>query len=68
MIIVQTDRTFSAYYRTNRRVRWNYSEYAGCWETLERAIEEIESTVDGQRAEYMIENMITGETHKGFIN
>lgn len=69
MIVGHTDRIYIAYYRTNRRVRWDYAEYAGRWETLERAIEEVRERLNGQRGEYRIVNVFTSEkAAQGFAN
>lgn len=38
MCMEQTDRIYSAYTRTNRRVRWQYAQYNGRWASVEEAI------------------------------
>ncbi len=67
-MMIETNRTFKAYARTNRKVRWQYSEYCGRWESKERAIAEVMERYEGERAEYRIENMETDEVETGFLN
>lgn len=67
MIIIQTDRIYSIYARTNRKVQWRYAEYCGRWESIDRAIEEVKSRYT-EKVEYRIEDF-DGEVIKtGFIN
>ena len=33
MIVVKTDKIYCLYVRTNRRVKWQYAEYGGRYET-----------------------------------
>lgn len=67
MTIIQTDRIYSIYARTNRKVQWRYSEYCGRWESINRAIEEVKARYT-EKVEYRIEGF-GGEVIKtGFIN
>ena len=35
MVVVKTEKIYCLYVRTNRRVRWQYAEYGGRYETAE---------------------------------
>jgi len=65
MIIVQNERRFAVYYRTNRRTQWRYATYAGRWESLERAIAEAKDRLAKQVGEYRIEDASTDNIHTG---
>lgn len=67
MIIVQDERRFAAYFRTNRRTQWRHSTYAGRWETVDRAVAEVKDRLAGQRGEYLIEDGRTDEKHTGML-
>ena len=63
MIVVETDRIYAIYVRTNSHCQWKYSTYGGRWETPERALEIAKSHMN-EPFEYLIENIETGETVK----
>lgn len=67
MIIIKTDKIYSLYVRTNRRVRWRYSEYGGAYATIEEAIAAAKKHFDNTPFEYLIENTNTNETINGSI-
>lgn len=67
MIQIETDRIMIARARVNRRVRWPYAEYCGRWKTVEEAVEHVREYAAGRRAEYQIENMMSGEIVTGFV-
>ena len=41
MIVIQDNRPYSIHYRTSRRTRWQYAEYAGRYASPEDAVEEL---------------------------
>ena len=61
-------RTYAIYVRTNRRVKWQYAEYRGRWSSVEEAIEEAKSLMNGEPFEYRVENIGTDEVFTGFVN
>ena len=67
MIVIQDNRLYSIHYRTSRRTRWQYAEYAGRYASLEDAVEELRRRLDSQPAEYLIHNMATDEEVVGTI-
>lgn len=69
MIIVETDRIYCIYVRTNRRTKWQYAEYGGRYETVEKAIEKMIEHMGDTPYEYRIENMNDDEVvATGFMN
>ena len=68
MIIVETDRIYVLYTRTNRRVRWCYAECGGRYRSIEEAIESAKKHYGDTPFEYSIENMATDEETTGFVN
>lgn len=66
MIVIETNRVFAVYVRTNRRVRWQFAEYCGRWESLERAISEAKARTHGT-FEYRIEDMSTGKIYQQVV-
>lgn len=56
IVIHETERIYIIRTRTNRRLRWQYADYQGRWETPEKAIEVAKERVSG-RFEYQIELM-----------
>ena len=60
MIVISDDRVNVIYTRTNRRVKWQYSEYC--------AIKHAKEYYGDQGFEYRIENMETDEVTTGFVN
>lgn len=68
MIVYTTNRVKVIYTRTNRKVKWAYSEYCGRWETEEEAIEKAKEFNGNQPFEYRIEDMETDEVMTGFVN
>lgn len=68
MITIETDRVFSLYIRTNRRVKWQYAQYGGRYETVEKAIETAKKHMGETPFEYLVENF-EGETlTTGLVN
>lgn len=68
MIVVETDRVYAIYTRTNRRVRWQYADYQGRQETPEKAVEVATERIT-EPFEYWIEDITTGEmVTTGFVN
>ena len=65
MILIKTDRVYVAYARENRHVRWCYADYCGRWATMDEAIQKVKDMYDNS-VEYMIFNMETDETVRGF--
>ena len=68
MIIVETNRIYALYVRTNRRVKWQYAEYGGRYETEEQAIDAAKKHFGDTPFEYSIENIDTDEITTGFVN
>lgn len=68
MIIIGNAPQYALYYRTNRRVNWRYATYAGCYETIEAAIESLKKHMPGQEVQYMIEDTKTGKIIIGDIS
>ncbi len=68
MIIINDNRPYAIYYRTNRHARWRYSVYAGRYETPEEAVKQLIERLNGMRAEYEVQTL-SGEIIKtGFVN
>ena len=68
MIIVETDKVWVLYVRTNRCVRWQYAEYNGRYRTAEEAIKAAKKHYRDTPFEYRIKNRATNETITGFVN
>jgi len=69
MIIIDTEnKIWVLYTRVNRRVKWQYSEYGGRYESVEKAIEAAKKHYGSEGFEYCIENLFTDEEVKGFVN
>lgn len=66
MITVETDRIYSIYTRKNRRVKWQYADYNGRWETPEKAIEIAKHRIHGN-FEYRIEEIGGTTVETGII-
>lgn len=66
MIIIETNRIYSIYTRTNKRIQWRYADYQGRWETPEKAIEIATQRVNGD-FEYIIEDMEGNLIKTGYI-
>ncbi len=66
MIVCETDRIYSVYIRTNRQVQWQYAEYIGRWETVEKAIEIAKQRVK-EPFEFRVEDF-DGVVAVGFAN
>lgn len=59
---VPLPRVWATYSRTNKRVQWRYSEWAGLWASPEEAEEKIrEHYAAGQKVQYRCENRATDE-------
>lgn len=67
MIVVETDRIYSVYVRQSRRIKWQYADYNGRWETPEKAVQIIKERYGG-RAEYLIQTLDGETVATGFIN
>lgn len=61
MIVIQNAKKYAIYCRTNRRVKWQYSKYAGCFDSIEEGIESIKTHLPGQSFQYLAQDMDTGE-------
>ena len=68
MIAIETDRIYVISCRTNRRVKWAYSDYCGRYSTKEEAIDKAKDIYGDTPFEYNIENWDTDEVETGFIN
>ena len=68
MIIINDNKIYVLYVRTNRRVKWRYSEYGGRYESVEKALQSAKEHFNGQWFEYQIENMETDEIITGQMN
>ena len=68
MIVIETNIIYALYVRTNRRVKWQYAEYGGRYETLEQAIDAAKKHFGKTPFEYRIENIDTDEITTGFVN
>ena len=68
MIIIETDKIYCLYVRTNRRVKWRYAEYGGRYETVEKAIDAVKERFKNERVEYLIESLDDDSSVQGFIN
>lgn len=66
MIIVETDRIYCIYTRTNRHIRWKYAQYGGRYESPEKCIEEAKKHC-ASGTEYLIETMDGERVAVGFI-
>lgn len=67
MIVIENAPRYAVYCRTNRRVRWKYATYAGSFDTIEAAIEDIKKHQPGQPFQYLAEDTDTGEEIIGEI-
>jgi hypothetical protein len=67
MIVIENAPRYAAYCRTNRRVKWKYATYAGCFETIESAVASIKDRLPGQPVQYLVEDTETGEETIGVI-
>lgn len=61
MIVVETDRIYVIYVRTNSRVKWKYSTYGGRYKTIEEAVKAAKEHFPDTSFQYLIENLDTGE-------
>lgn len=68
MVVVKTEKIYCLYVRTNRRVRWQYAEYGGRYETAEKAIEKAKEHFGDAPFEYLITNLENDEEITGFVN
>ena len=68
MIVISDDRVNVIYTRTNRRVKWQYSEYCGRYASIDEAIKHAKEYYGDQGFEYRIENRKTDEVTSGFVN
>ena len=66
MIKIETNRIYAIYTRQNRRIRWQYANYMGRWETPEKALEIATERIEGD-FEYRIEEIGGGIVMAGFI-
>ena len=66
MIKIETNRIYAIYTRQNRRIRWQYANYMGRWETPEKALEIAKERIEGD-FEYRIEEIGGGIGMAGFI-
>lgn len=68
MIVIENAPRYAVYCRTNRRVKWQYSTYAGGFETIEKAVESIREHLPNQTVQYLAEDTETGEEIIGVID
>lgn len=68
MIIIETTKTKYITVRTNRRVKWEYAEYCGRYETVEEALEAVKEHYGDQPLEWLIKDLDTDEVTTGFMN
>lgn len=61
MIIVQDERRYALYCRTNRHVKWQFAQYAGRFCTIEEGIENIKQHLPGQSFQYLAQDTETGK-------
>lgn len=66
MIKIETNRIYAIYTRQNRRIKWQYADYMGRWETPEKALEIAKERIEGD-FEYRIEEIGGGIVKTGFI-
>ena len=66
MIILETDRIYCIYVRTNRHIRWKYAQYGGRYETPEKCIEEAKKHCT-TGTEYLIETLDGEKIATGFL-
>lgn len=67
MIVIENAPRYAVYCRTNRRVKWQYATYAGSFDTIEAAIEDIKKHLPGQSFQYLAEDTETGEEIVGNV-
>lgn len=67
MIVIENAPRYAVYCRTNRHVKWQYAKYAGCYSTVEAAIENIKKHLPGQSVQYLVQDTETGEETIGNI-
>lgn len=67
MIVIENAPRYVVYCRTNRRVKWQYATYAGCFDTIEAAIERIKEHLPDQAVQYLAQDTETGEEIVGTI-
>lgn len=68
MIVVNDNKSKVLYVRTNRRIKWQYAEYGGRYETVKEAIDSAKDHYGDQPFEYSVDDWDTGETITGLIN
>ena len=68
MIRIEATRIYVLYTRTNRRVKWQYAEYGGRYESIEDAIAAAKKHYGDTPFEYQIENMETDEITQALVN
>lgn len=68
MIIVETDRIYCVYVRTNRRIKWQYAEYGGRYETIDKAFEKMKEHMGAISYEYRITKLDGEVVATGFMN
>lgn len=62
MIVIENAPRYAVYCRTNRRVKWQYAMFAGCYKTITEAIAHIKIHYpDGTLFEYLAQDTETGE-------
>lgn len=68
MIVIENAPRYTVYCRTNRRVKWQYATYAGCFETIAEAVASIKEHLPNQTVQYLAEDTETGEEIIGVID
>ena len=66
MIVIETNRIYAVYVRTNHHVQWRYAKYCGRWETVEKAIE-VARERTAAPFQYIVEEMGAGIVAKGDV-
>ena len=62
MIVIENAPRFAVYYRINRRVKWQYAQFAGCYDTIIEALAHIKIRLPaGTLFEYLVQDTETGE-------
>lgn len=61
MIVIENAPRYAVYFRINRRVKWQFAKYAGCYETIEAGIKAIKEHLPNTSFQYLAQDTETGE-------